>query len=79
MRVRVRLFGTLSHYYPENYPPPGLDVEIPDGSTVADLVEAIQMPREHVAIVSINGRIAKANDPVPNNAEAKFFQPLHGG
>lgn len=79
MRVRVRLFGTLPRYYPGNYPDSGLDVEIWKDISVAELVELVQLPQEHVAIVSINGRLAKANDTIPDNAEVKFFQSLSGG
>ena len=79
MRARVRLFGTLSQYYPGNYPHSGLDVEIWKDISVAELVGLVQLPQEHVAIVSINGRLAKANDTIPENAEVKFFQSLSGG
>lgn len=79
MHVRVRLFGTLPHYYPGNYPDSGLDVKIWKDISVAELVELVQLPQEHVAIVSINGMLAKANDVIPDNAEVKFFQPLSGG
>jgi sulfur carrier protein ThiS len=79
MHVRVRFFGTLPQYYPGNYPHSGLDVEIWEDISVAELVDLVQLPQEHVAIVSINGRLAKANDAIPDNAEVKFFQSLSGG
>lgn len=79
MHVCVRLFGTLPHYYPGNYPRSGLAVKVWEDISVAELVRLLQVPQDHVAIVSINGRLAKAEDAIPDRAEVKFFQPLHGG
>ena len=79
MQVSVKLFGTLPSYYAGDYPPLGLKVECRRGISVAELVQFLQLPQEHIAIVSINGRLAKAKDIVPDSAEVKLFQALHGG
>lgn len=79
MHVKVRLFGTLPNHYPKTYPQSGLNVDVIKGFVVAELVEFLQLPREHVSIVSINGRLAKAYDVLPANGEIKFFQRLNGG
>lgn len=79
MKACVRLFGTLPDYYPGIYPESGLEVEIREGISVAELVEHVHMSQERVAIVSINGTLAKAHDIIPDRADVKFFQPLNGG
>ena len=79
MHVCLKLYGTLPLHYPGEYPDSGLDVEIWQDISVAELVELVQLSKEHVAIISINGMLAKANDVVPNCAEVKFFQALSGG
>lgn len=79
MRVFVKLYGTLPNFYGGDYPPSGLDVNSRQGISVAELVQLVQLPRDQVAIVTINGRLAKAGDIVPESAEVKFFQPLNGG
>lgn len=79
MHVYVKLFGTLPQYYPGDYPNSGLDVEIWQDISVGELVELVHLSQEHVAIVSINGRLAKASDVVPDGSEVKFFQALSGG
>ena len=79
MKVCVKLFGTLPAYYPGYYPDTGLDVEIPAKTSVAELVDFVKIPPEHVAIVAINGMLAKGNQLVPDGAEVKLFQPLNGG
>ncbi len=79
MKVCVKLFGTLPAYYPGCYPDMGLDVEIPAKTSVAELVDLVRIPPEQVAIVAINGMLAKGNQLVPEGAEVKLFQPLNGG
>jgi sulfur carrier protein ThiS len=79
MQVTVLLFGTLPNYYPGDYPPSGLEVDCSRGISVAELVELLELPKNHIAIVSINGILCKAKDIVPDNAEVKCFQALHGG
>jgi sulfur carrier protein ThiS len=79
MHVRVKLLGTLSSLYQGPYTPEGIGIEIPDGATVADLVNATGIARERVAIVTINGLLAKGDDRVPENAVVKFMQPVTGG
>jgi sulfur carrier protein ThiS len=79
MNIRVKLLGTLSTCYQGSYTPSGLDLEVPASLTVADLVARIGIPKEQVAIVSINGILAKADDQVPENAIVKLIQPITGG
>jgi len=79
MKVCVKLFGTLPEYYPGTYPSEGLDVKIFDNISVAELVEYVKIPRKHIAIVAINGMLAKSDDVVPDGAVVKFFQSLSGG
>ncbi len=79
MNVRVKLLGTLSTCYQGSYTSAGLDLEVPVGLTVADLVARTGIPKEQVAIVSINGILAKAGDQVPENAIVKLIQPITGG
>ena len=79
MEVSVRLFGILPDYYAGDYPTSGLKVDCRRGISVAELVELLQLPQDHIAIVSINGRPSKGKDVVPGGAEVKFFQALHSG
>jgi len=79
MKVCVKLFGTLPKYYPGSYPDSGLMVEIFENTSVAELLQFIGLPQEKVAIVAIDGMLAKGEDVVPDGAEVKFFQSFTGG
>lgn len=79
MKVSLKLFGTLPAFYPGSYPETGLVLEIAENTTVAELVALVDIPQEQVAIVAVNGLLAKGGDLLPAGAEVKFFQPLNGG
>jgi len=79
VKACVRLFGTLPKHYPGNYPDTGLEVQIWQDISVAELVELVQIPRDLISIVSINGMLAKAKDVIPDGGEVQFFQSISGG
>ncbi len=57
MRVRAKLFATLSRYFAGVMPGTPVEVEISDGATLVDLVDQLQVPQEEVKMVFVNGRI----------------------
>jgi sulfur carrier protein ThiS len=79
MQVRVKLLGILPSYYAGSYTEAGLNLDIPTGSTINDLVEVVGIPRERIAIVTINDVLAKADHPVPENGVIKLMHRLAGG
>lgn len=79
MQVRVKLLGTLPSSYRNPYPAAGLDLNIPAGSTIGELVDLLEIPRQRVGIVTINDILAKADDLVPEHGLVKLMQMLAGG
>lgn len=81
MKVKVRLYGTLSRKVPGYQQSQGIEVEVPEGATVKELLSLLQIPAvgSEKAVVAIDGRIRKANDEIPSNARAEIFEPMHGG
>ena len=81
MRVKVNLYGTLSQKVPGYRQSQGIEVEVPEGATVEELLSLLQIPvlGSEKAVVAIDGRIRKANDEIPSGARAQIFQPMQGG
>lgn len=79
MNVRVKLMGTLPTHYPGSYSASGIDVELPDGACIADLVEVMGIPRSRVGLATIDGMLAHAKDTIPPGAAVKFFHKIAGG
>jgi sulfur carrier protein ThiS len=79
MKVRVKLFGTLSHRYPGYQQAQGMEVEVPDGATVKDLLALLEIPESQGAVVAVEGRILRSDDRIGCRAPVHVLQVLSGG
>jgi sulfur carrier protein ThiS len=79
MKVKVKLYGMLSLYVPDYKPSQGIDVELPDGATVKDLLVHLEKLETRGAVVIANGRVLKADDEVQNGSSLDIFQSIQGG
>ncbi|WP_022660987.1 MoaD/ThiS family protein [Paucidesulfovibrio longus] len=74
MNIELKCFATLGVYLPENadaFP-------MPDGSTVADVMAALNMPAEEVRIIFVNG-VKREPDSVLKNGDRVGLFPAVGG
>jgi sulfur carrier protein ThiS len=79
MKVKVRLFGTLSQGFPDYRHSEGMEVEIPEGTTVRDLLTLLQLSESRGAAVAVAGRILKQDDTIRNEVPVHILQVLSGG
>ena len=79
MKVKVKLFGTLGKRFPGYHHEQGMDVEIPDGARVKDLLAHLDISPSQGGIVSVDTRLMKPNDKLQNGALVNIFQPVFGG
>jgi len=79
MNVKVKLYGTLSLHVPEYKPLQGIDVEIPDGATVKDLLAHLEISESRGAAVIAHGRVLKADDKMQDGSSLDVFQSIQGG
>jgi sulfur carrier protein ThiS len=79
MKVRVKLFGTLSERYPGYQQAQGMEVEMPDGATARDLLAHLEIPNSLRVAVAVEGRILKADDSIGCGAPVHVLQVLSGG
>jgi len=80
MRVEVRLFATLADYVDRARAAEAFEVEIPDGSTVADLIDALGLPPGEIHLTVVDGR--PVNDQAARLAaggRVSLFPPVGGG
>ncbi len=80
MNVRVRLFASLREIFKSPY----LEVELPDGATVADLVEVIREEAPHLGRggrfhVTINKDFVDMDATLHDGDEVAIFPPVGGG
>ena len=79
MKVRVKLFGTLSQGFPGYQRSQGLEVEIPEGATVKDLLAHLEISESQGAVVIAEGRVLKADDKMPQGVLVNVLQAIGGG
>jgi len=80
MKVHIRLFGTLGNKFPDHDPLKGFALEVPEGSTVEDLIEKLDIPpQSKIGIVSINGQLVKIQKQLNDGDFIRVFQPISGG
>jgi len=78
MQIRVKLYATLSRYYGHVAPGIPFEIEVPEGSTVTDLVNELKLPREEVKLFFVKGRARSIDWPLEPGDEVGIF-PLIGG
>ena len=79
MKVQVKLYGTLGQRFPDYRPSQGIEVEVPDGATVKDLLALLEIPESRATVVIVEGRIIKADDKMQRGVPVSVFQAIHGG
>ena len=80
MRIEVQAFATLVSFLPE----PGRNagsapLEVPEGSTVADVATALGIPDAFPRITLVNGEDAGPDRRLAGGDVVTFFPPLAGG
>jgi sulfur carrier protein ThiS len=80
MKVHIRLFGILGNKFPDHDPLKGFALEVPEGSTVEDLIKKLDIPpQSKIGIVSINGQLVKIQKQLNDGDFIRVFQPISGG
>ena len=79
MKVRAKLFSVLRDYVPDYDPQKGLEVELPEGSTVTDLLTQLKIPMTKAPVVTYNGRVLQLTDTIHEDSTLHIFQPIAGG
>jgi len=79
VKVEVKLFATLANYLPESSDGGSPTVEIPDGSTVRQLVRSLGIPDRMPSVILVNGRDAAPDQVLEDGDLLTLFPPLVGG
>ncbi len=79
MKVTVRLFGTLGKEFPDHDPLSGFELEIPKDAKVGDLIDQLDIPKSNIGLVSVQGRLVKADKTLKKGDFIRIYQPIFGG
>ncbi len=79
MRIKVKVFATLGRYITGRKPGDPFDVELPDGTTLAELLKQIGVPQDEVKITFVNARARPLDWCLQTEDEVGVFPPIAGG
>ena len=79
MKVQAKLFGTLGQKLPGYEPSQALEVEVPEGATVKDLLALLEISDSRGAVVIAEGRVLKADDRLQRGVLVSVMQAMGGG
>jgi len=78
MQVKVQVYAILRQYIPGAYQ--GLLIlEVPEGTTVGQLIERLPIPRELARVVFVNGIRQEPDWVLREGDEVGIFPPIAGG
>ncbi len=79
MQINVKLFASLQRYRPDAFAGEVFPVELPDGSTLADLVTHLEVRANEVKVMFVNGRARAEMYRLQDGDEVGIFPPVGGG
>ena len=79
MQVQVKLFATLTRYSPGGQSGIPFAAEMPDGSSISDLMDYLKLPENEVKLSFVNGRMQPISYKLENNDNVGIFPPIGGG
>ena len=79
MKVFVKLYALLRKHHPGPNRSIPLEVELPDGATVVDLVPALDLPTELVRSAFVNNQAARLDTALNDGDQVGLFPPVVGG
>jgi len=79
MQIEVRLFALLSQYLPSGSVGDGVTLDVPQGTTVENVIERLKIPDDLSCITVVNGHDAPASQVLAPGDVLSMFPPLAGG
>ena len=79
MKIRIKLYGTLSERFPGYQHSQGMEIEIPEGATAKDLLALLGISESQGAAAIVEGRILKADDKLRRGVPVSILQAIGGG
>ena len=83
MIVTVKLYAGLSRRLAAGGPAVGsgspLEIDLPQGATVADLIAALGLPDDEIKVTFVNGRASPRDRALAPGDAVGVFPPIGGG
>lgn len=78
MKIRIKLLADYQRYLPPGSTSSSYEAEVPEGSTVQDVVGTLPIPLEE-SVVLVNGRTPDPTQPLQEGDVLCLFPAIGGG
>jgi molybdopterin synthase sulfur carrier subunit len=79
MAVHILVNASLRRFFPDYHPSQGLSLEVPPGTTVAQVVDRLGLPPEEITLIMVNGRRREMDYVLQGDERLGLFPPIGGG
>ncbi len=79
MKIQVELYATLNKYLPPGAEGRKATMELPEGTTIGDLLSRLGIPHEMAALLMVNGTHQPPETVLTDGQVLAIFPPLAGG
>jgi molybdopterin synthase sulfur carrier subunit len=79
MKIQLKLYGNLRSLSPGGQAGIAMEIELPDGSSLQDLVDQMQIPAEETKVAFVNGLVREWDYVLQDGDKAGIFPPVGGG
>ena len=79
MKITLEVFGSLREHLPRYDPEPGLEVEIPSGTSLSGLFAQLKLPVTESNMITVDGRLAEEDEPLTDGASVLVLPYVGGG
>jgi sulfur carrier protein ThiS len=79
MKIRIKLFGELKRRTSGYQTDKGLEMEIPEGSDVSDLLTLLGISAPPGAAVIMDGRVLSPTEKLLDGSTLNLFRVMYGG
>ncbi|HDN81055.1 MAG: MoaD/ThiS family protein [Chloroflexi bacterium] len=80
MQVTVRVYASLRRHLPEKYSSNPIELELPEGTTVGEMIEKVlKLPHDSVKVVFVNGKHSDFDQLLSDGDRVGVFPPVAGG
>ena len=79
MRVQVKLIATYQKLLPEGTTGNVIPLEVPDGTTVEQVMTRFEVPLDDTSVILLNGLTVPLDTPLSEGDTAAAFSAIAGG
>lgn len=79
MRVRVKLIATYRQHLPPGTQGDTVELDVPDGSTIAQVLQPFGIPLDDSSVIVLNGRTVSLDTPLQEGDTIAAFSAIAGG